>query len=259
VPALWTKPINSCINAEIGNAAFDFDGDGKIELASMDEQSIRIHRGSDGLVLWSSCNTTVGILDAPIVADVDSDGSADLVVPSNAYGVTCVDGKTRTAGLRAFGDDEGRWARARRVWNELDFHGSGTLDDGRVPKHPQASWLAGNDWRTMSVAGSGPDLVVSIQPVCSGPYAIAARVRNLGDAPFDGPAKVAFTVSGTVIGSASTTRTILPGHAEWAILPLGTAPAGDVVATVDVDPPARPWRVCRPENDRSPPTRCECP
>ena len=55
-----------------------------------DELYMRIYDGTTGEVLTQECNTSGTLHEYPLVADVDGDGQADIVVTSNSYSeLTC--------------------------------------------------------------------------------------------------------------------------------------------------------------------------
>ena len=106
---------------KVATSPFDFDGDGSAEVVYSDEIRLRVYKGSDGTVLWDTCNTTGTLVEYPLVADVDSDGHADIVAVSNNYSsINC--GGTKQTGVRIFGDSMGNWVRTRRVWNQHTYH-----------------------------------------------------------------------------------------------------------------------------------------
>ena len=72
----------------------------------------------------STCNTTGTLWEYPLVADVDNDGQADIVVASNAYGITCPDD-----GIEAVGHPHLR----QRV-GQLGAHAP-HLERAHVPHH----------------------------------------------------------------------------------------------------------------------------
>src|SRR5262249_5084706 len=82
---LWQQQADDCSSAGTGSTVFDFNGDGKAEFVYSDQQELRIYDGASGMVLWETCNTTATLRENPVVADVDNDGHADIVVASNAY------------------------------------------------------------------------------------------------------------------------------------------------------------------------------
>jgi hypothetical protein len=68
---------------------FDFEADGKAEAVYADECFTRVYRGTDGEVLFSQYHSSCTWYENPIVADVDGNFRAELVVPSN---LSCSDG-----------------------------------------------------------------------------------------------------------------------------------------------------------------------
>lgn len=71
-----------------GATAFDFDGDGKIEIVYGDECFTRVYDGQTGEVLFSSPRSSGTVIEYPIIADVDNDGSTEIVVASD-HGTSC--------------------------------------------------------------------------------------------------------------------------------------------------------------------------
>ncbi|MBQ9818535.1 MAG: VCBS repeat-containing protein, partial [Proteobacteria bacterium] len=66
-----------------GASAFDFDGDGKIEIVYGDECFSRVYNGRTGEVLFSSFRNSGTSLEYPTIADVDGDGSTEIVISSD--------------------------------------------------------------------------------------------------------------------------------------------------------------------------------
>jgi hypothetical protein len=98
----WIAQTHDCSSAQTGSSVFDFDGDGSAEVVYSDEWYLRIFEGATGKVLWQTCNTTGTLRELPVVADVDNDGQADIVVVSNAYSaITCENSKQ--SGVRVCG------------------------------------------------------------------------------------------------------------------------------------------------------------
>jgi hypothetical protein len=262
-PTLWIKQTHDCSSAATGSSVFDFDGDGKAEVIYSDEYFLRIYRGSDGQELWKTCNTTGTLIEYPVIADVDNDGHADIVVASNSYSsITCATDGSKQAGVRIFGDKIGQWVRTRRVWNEHAYHVTNVAEDGTIPKVEPNNWTQprlDNFRQNVQPLGefSAPDLVVSVRPSCQGGYALVARVRNLGEAAVEAPVVVGFYAGATKLGTASTTRTLYPAESEELTLPLASPPANvldgttPVRAVVDDGAPAHAWHECRTDNNQS--------
>ncbi len=263
-PTLWIKQTQDCSSASTGSSIFDFDGDGKPEVVYSDEHYLRIYSGTDGTVLFKSCNTTGTLQEYPLVADVDNDGRADIVVASNSYsGIVCPDGNTKQAGIRIFGDNEGKWVRTRRIWNQHTYHVTNVNEDGSIPKVETLNWTQprlNNFRQNVQPLGefAAPDLVVTIRPGCEGVYALVARVRNLGEAAVEPDVVVGFYGGATKLGTRKTTRTLYPGESEDLILEFGGAPPAGVVdgttlvhAVVDDGMPPHAWKECRTDNNKS--------
>ncbi len=114
-------------------AVFDFNGDGTLEIAYRDQTDIRVMYGGpmanapDGVDAernYASFDCTSATMnEGPSVADVNGDGSANLIV---------VCGSDRSARVRVFESATAPWRESRTVWNQPIFV-SGALDEqGRV-------------------------------------------------------------------------------------------------------------------------------
>jgi hypothetical protein len=280
-PILWAQPTTDCSSASTGSSVFDFDGDGKAEVVYSDENHLRIYDGTNGNVLISLCNTTATLIEYPVIADVDNDGHADIVVVSNAYGsanpeLACNDGVNNAqSGVRVFGDANGSWVRTRRVWNEHAYHVTNVNEDGTIPQHEAPNWTqAGlNDFRQNKQPGSefsAPDAVVSIGPQCtSSTYALVATVRNVGQAALPAGVVVGFyegsPPNGTKLGQGATTKVLYPAESEAVVLPITTPDQGVVNGTTPVyavvddgNPPHPSWHECRTDNNVGGPTSAGC-
>jgi hypothetical protein len=264
---LWlSSDTQDCSSAQTGSSVFDFDGDGIAEVVYADEVELHIFAGPTGQELFSTCNTSGTLWEYPLVADVDNDGHADIIMASNWYsGLNC--GGTKTTGIRVFGDNEGKWVRTRRIWNQHAYHVTNVNEDGSVPMVEPINHLTPglNNFRQNVQPGSqfaAPDLVVSLAPVCEGPYGLRARVYNLGEAPVEAGVPVGFYVgdapNGTSLGQGITQKALYPLSYEDVILPLTMVPAGRVYAVVDDGMPVHPWHECRTDNNTSASTDPNC-
>ena len=268
---LWTVSTTDCSSAATGSSVFDFDGDGKAEVVYSDENHLRIYEGPTGKVLFETCNTTGTLIEYPLVADVDNDGHADIVVVSNAYAsgsaeYQCNDGTNiAQSGVRVFGDSAGSWVRTRRIWNEHAYHVTNANEDGTIPKQELPNWKQPglDNFRQNKQPGSefaAPDAIVSIAPDCGPTYGLVATVTNIGEAPLPAGVVVGFYTgtpgSGTKIGTGATTKVLYPPQSEAVILPLPTPPPGvregttPVYAIVDDTATPHPsWHECRTDNN----------
>ncbi|MBX3203521.1 MAG: hypothetical protein KF764_00570 [Labilithrix sp.] len=80
---LWSRATQDISSNVTGSSVFDFEADGKAEVVYADECFTRVYSGTDGSVLFSRYRSSCTWNENPIVADVDGDFRAELVVPSN--------------------------------------------------------------------------------------------------------------------------------------------------------------------------------
>lgn len=94
---LWENTSQDFSSASTGSSLFDFDGDGKMEVVYADECFTRVYDGPTGKVLFSSHHTSCTWYEYPIIADVDNDESAEIIVGSNNNcSVRCTNAKETT-------------------------------------------------------------------------------------------------------------------------------------------------------------------
>jgi len=263
---LWITQTQDCSSAQTGSSVFDFDGDGSAEVIYADEVNMHVYAGPTGQELLTLCNTNGTLFEYPLVADVDNDGHADIIVGSNSYsGFNCAG--TKTTGIRVFGDTEGKWVRTRRVWNQHPYHVTNIAEDGQIPTVEAANYLASglNNFRqNVQPLGefSAPDLVVSVEPSCAGDYELLATVRNVGEAAVPPGVVVGFyegvPSAGNRLGEAFTTQTLYSLGSEVVSLPLAAQPQSLVYAVVDDGSPPHTWHECRTDNNESDGTDPEC-
>jgi hypothetical protein len=264
---MWLTPATDCSSRQTGSSVFDFDGDGSAEVVYGDEQYLRIYDGATGQVLFETCNTTGTLWEYPLVADVDNEGHADIVVVSNSYSsITCPLDGSKQQGVRVFGDQEGRWVRTRRIWNQHAYQVTNVEEDGSIPAMQTANWTVprlNNFRQNVQPEGefSAPDLVVSVLGECTPPGLTAiARVRNLGRAAVPAGVSVTFyagdpAAGGELLGTALTTKDLYPAEALDVPLPLpGATPevlGGEVAIHVIIDEAGgpHPWQECRTDNN----------
>ncbi|MCB9758438.1 MAG: VCBS repeat-containing protein [Alphaproteobacteria bacterium] len=184
---LWERPTQDASSGNTGSSVFDFEGDGVAEAVYADETRLWVFAGPDGTVkLESTEHSNATWTEYPVVADVDADGVAEIVVPNTNYS-----GHT---GFYVFGDADGSWREGRRIWNQHAYHITNVNDDGTIPTSADINWLRYNNFRsgdlTAGTGGTWPDLVVSLDHVCEvfcddGRLMIWARVGNQGHVDVD--------------------------------------------------------------------------
>ena len=134
-----------------GSTAFDFLGDGIAEAMYADETSLYAYDGKTGAVLLQVPRSSGTIIEYPVVADVDNDGSAEVLVVSNESYVAM---QTAPA-LQVIRDKGDRWIPARRIWNQHTYHVTNVREDGTIPQFEKPHWKGLNTYRTQAQVGVG--------------------------------------------------------------------------------------------------------
>lgn len=139
---LWQMPTEDDSSSVTGSAVFDFEGDGQAEVVYADEHNLWIYDGATGTVLLQDTGHASGtLMEYPIIADVDGDGSTEIIVGSNNM---WWEGWT---GITVIGDSLASWAPARPVWNQHAYHITNINNDLTIPAIQQQNWLSWNDFR----------------------------------------------------------------------------------------------------------------
>ena len=264
----WLTQTQDCSSAQTGSSVFDFDGNGSAEVVYADEVTFHIYDGTTGTELFSTCNTSGTLWEYPLVADVDSDGNADVVIASNRYSsLSC--GGQKTTGIRIWGDTMGNWVRTRRIWNQHAYHVTNVEESGAIPMVEAPNHLQpglNNFRQNVQPLGefSAPDLVVDPFPLCGNGYQIVGRVRNIGQASVPPGVVVGFYAGdpnngGTKLGEALTTQTLYSLGSEDVVFtpPMGQ-PSEQLYAVVDDGMPMHPWVECRTDNNVGGPSSPDC-
>ncbi len=79
---LWQRSTQDNSSSATGSSVFDFEADGSAEVVYADECFVRIYSGKTGEVLFSQFHASGTWSENPIVADVDGNLRAELVIPS---------------------------------------------------------------------------------------------------------------------------------------------------------------------------------
>ncbi len=239
---LWSVASEDSSTGSVGSTVFDFDFDGSAEVLYGDECHLRILSGMDGSVLWYASNTSLTAVEYPVVADVDGDGHAEVVVVSNGGAGTCgsrslpFDGPTQ--GVRVFQDVLANWVPTRSIWNQHAYHVDNIRDDGTVPAREARSWEGHNTYRLNTLLDPdevtlAPDLVVTSLSAdvraCPARVTLRARVENRGARGVPAGIPVAFFAGAApdrsaLLGVALTSRILLSGAGEWVELEVSEPP-----------------------------------
>lgn len=181
---LWTQSIIDETGLA-GCAGYDVDGDGAYEVVYADEQYLYIFDGRNGEIRFVQSGHASGtIFEYPIIADVDRDDSAEIVLVSNNFR----NGVSGWAGVTVLGHDGDGWAKSGPTWNVHDFSVTNVEQNGGVPRLPQPPWQVHNVYRARPAEDAlAVDLVGEITDVCFAGCSdldtvrVAGRVYNQGE------------------------------------------------------------------------------
>jgi hypothetical protein len=212
----------------------DLDADGVYELIAQDLNGFYIFDGCSGDTLASSEDLPNAWRDSsPVIADIDGDGSAEILVLTDDA-------------IVALGPATGRWARTRPVWHQLAYDITSIDDDGNLVRWPLPSWSSYNAFRAQPAHdGLRPDLMVNFDRSehswCEEDFVtLAITVHNLGSAeaaPGQSLEVHSILSSGwELVSSAVLDDPIPAGHAVQAELMLPAEAIGqDVMVQVAGD------------------------
>lgn len=81
---MWERWSQDNSSGTTASSLFDFDGDGQAEAVYADECFTRVYDGKTGAILFSAKRSSVTSIEGPVIADIDNDGSAEIVMGSDA-------------------------------------------------------------------------------------------------------------------------------------------------------------------------------
>ena len=112
--------------------AFDFDGDGILEVAYRDDADFDIFQGATGVSLFNYSVSSATVCEHFAIADIDGDQSAEIIVDGSG-------------GYRCIGITSGpKWANTRPVFNQPQYFNVNINDDLSVPFQQQQHHLVGD-------------------------------------------------------------------------------------------------------------------
>ncbi len=221
----WSRPVVDASSHTTGSSVFDFDGDGQSEVVYGDETTLWIFDGSDGTVrLEDTFHTSRTLHEYPVIADVDGDGMAEIVVPQGGG-----HHEVENVGLYVLGSANNDWQYARPVWNQHAFNIVNINDDLSVPAVPDANWPDHNNFRSGDVnilsGGSTPDVITQAvfcaEHCADGTVGLLVRLGNGGAVEMrrDVPISVYSEINGQryLLQTKSTTREVNPGKSSEAV------------------------------------------
>jgi hypothetical protein len=275
---LWKKDTQDVSSGGTGSSVFDFNGDGKAEVVYRDECWLRVYNGPDGKTVFAANVTSVTCLEVPVIADVDNDGHADIIVAGDTLDTgICMpvpEAETNTpwsggaGGIRIYRDPMNRWEPSRSVWNQNSYHITNVNDDLTIPTAETPNWTTWNNYRqnTEGLAmNGGPEADFTggkASTIDQGPGDCTTTWNLYANLCNRGTATVAAGVPGTFysgdprqggmkICTATTQGALNPGNCEtvectWMNPPQG---AVDIWFRADDDGMTMPQGECKTKND----------
>ena len=160
IDVLWKTPNHDFSSSVTGSTVFDFEGDGIPEVVYADECWLWVFDGQTGGVRLAWPHTSFTGTEASMLADIDGDGHAEMLIVSNGIDPgpngwkVRADGEPRRRGARtqgvnrpeldarapggqlgsyrglvALGDSANSWVGTRTLWTEHTYHVTNVCDD----------------------------------------------------------------------------------------------------------------------------------
>lgn len=224
-------------------SGWDVDGDGASELIVQgngegeEGSALAILAGVDGSILYTTPHLAFGSDLAPLVADIDGDGHAELLVGGGAPR----DGLLPTVSVYHQVDDT--WPAAGPAWPVPDYHLANVGAAGEIPRgETDPPWWTHNVYHARpAVDGQGVNLTPSVAATCADVCAGAnvqfnLLVTNVGPMPAtDVPVRVYagdIVVADLVLGRIGAGTT---SEGTLVMIPAASFDLGDVRVVVDPD------------------------
>ena len=234
---LWSMPINDTSSSMLSSSAVDWDHDGKWELLYADEDDLYLIDVTTGTNLFVGTDVDPTLhesstrAESPSVADLDGDGSLELIVPSSR--VPGNDGQW--TGITVIGSATDSWAGTGRTWNQSNFV-PGRVDDDlaivATPGDNPEGWRAAASFPPASGVDK-PDLILLDAEKCEDcPFLYSwVAVGNIGGVDATNFLVSAYDTSSALIHQ-ETVLSLASGDSVW-VGPLETSSSIDVTWVVD--------------------------
>lgn len=259
---LWSAVTKDGSSNRTGSSVFDFDGDGRSEVVYGDEHYLRIYPGvepdcqldppgpgcdqnmTDDEILFIDITSSGTRVEYPVIADVDGDFKAEIVVTTNN---NFSQGNIGDAGVEVFEDRLDNWVGTLPIWNQHTYHITNVDAKGRIPIVEEDSWKvpAGKPYNSYrrntqgAVENCAPDLVaqdLGTVGMCTSNVSFSARVCNQGCLGVGPGVDVTFSADGIgLLGTVQTEQPIPAGACVKVELTIPAPGAGPYNVSVAVD------------------------
>lgn len=129
---VWQMPITDLTSGITGSSLFDFDCDGKMEIAYRDERYLWIFDAETGNILDSISCLSGTFMEYPVIADINGDQHAEIICNCEppVFGTTF-------SFIKAFGSENNDWAATRKAQNQFHYFAVNVNDDLTIPRNQQ--------------------------------------------------------------------------------------------------------------------------
>ena len=219
-----------------GCAMADLDADGVYEVIAWGTGGLFIYDGPTGARLAAVTDIqTWSTFNPPLIADVDGDGGAEIVVTGEW---AAEEGCCHQDHLFILGPTSGRWAKTRPVWNQWGYDITSIRDDGTIVSFPFPNWQIYNSYRAQPAHdGAHPDLRIAATDACASECAAGGTIRLA----------VQVSNSGSVEASAGALVRLLTWTAATGLREVARATVPDAIgpdrsaAGIELSLPAEDW------------------
>lgn len=203
----WIQKIDEASSQTVATA-FDFFGNGKMTVVYSDQSKLHFYDGKTGQEVASAPTYSPTWREHPIIADIDNDGHADIVVPGSP--------------TQVFSDVNNAWVPASNAWNQINFTPREVNSSLKFTSPTNVDWRKDSHYR-MNVPLPQGDVTVSLPRITdnglNAPSLFKVRVGNAGGAVVPAGVAVAFysgdpAQGGVFLGQANTAQTLLSGQYE---------------------------------------------
>ncbi len=228
---LWQKTDLDDGSQRTGSTLFDFDGDGIVEVVYSEEEDLFIYAGPDGRELFRTTSRAGTRTEYPLVADVNGDGQAEIIVTAQERNGPAFSGD---GWISVYGSANQPWVPARKVWNQHGYNVVNINNDLTVPQFQQnpLNMIFGGRYNNFlvqtSVGGDSitnrfpaPDAVISVQMInnqrvidfsgCPDFIRPTLMIDNFGSAPLPASTPISYYVGNPRLTAARLIQTTTIG------------------------------------------------
>lgn len=258
----WQAETEDDSSNRTGSSVFDFDGDGRNEVVYNDEEYLRIYPGvepdclldppgpgcdgvmTDDEILFRDLSSSRTDTEYPVIADVDGDFKAELIIVTNNEASHLSPELVADAGIEVWGDRLDNWVATRPIWNQHSYHITNVGLVGEIPMVEDPSWAPGlNSYRRNAQGDQSvlcaPDLIpygLETERLACPSLELEAFVLNQGCLGVGPGVQVAFYEATLgLLGVVETTMPLPAGGSEKVALDVDLAVGGNYSITVSVD------------------------